>query len=154
MLSFGPTTDNRRAGRTQSLASPGSAKPPCGWRPTRARADALRARVERACGKQIQYRAREHADPTSDAVVLRPPGPAPATSVPEEALLEYKRRHYADWSDHPLPALNGMTPREAVRTAGGRAAVDNLLKEMENQEQRVPGAAFDFSELRRDLRLE
>ena len=121
---------------------------------SRARADALRARVERACGKQIQYRAREHADPTSDAVVLRPPGPAPATSVPEEALLEFKRRHYADWSDHPLPALNGMTPREAVRTAGGRAAVDTLLKEMENQEQRVPGAAFDFSELRRDLRLE
>ena len=61
---------------------------------SRARADALRARVERACGKQIQYRAREHADPTSDAVVLRPPGPAPATSVPEEALLEFKRRHY------------------------------------------------------------
>ena len=43
-----------------------------------------------------------------------------------------------------------MTAREAVRTAAGRAAVDNLLKQMENQEQRAPGAAFDFTELRRE----
>ena len=46
-----------------------------------------------------------------------------------------------------------MTPREAVRNADGRAAVDNLLKEMENHEQRAPGPAFDFTELRRDLGL-
>ena len=74
--------------------------------------------------------------------------------VPDEIVHELKRRHYADWPEHPLPALDGMTPRQAVRTADGRAAVDNLLKEMENQEQRAPGAAFDFSALRRALGLE
>ena len=118
------------------------------------RADALRARIEAACGDDIRHRAREHADPTSDAAPFPPPGSAPAVPVPDEILHELKRRHYADWPDHPLPALDGMTPREAVRTADGRAAVDNLLKEMENQEQRAPGAAFDFSALRRALGLE
>ena len=117
------------------------------------RADALRARIEAACGDDIRHRAREHADPTSDAAPFPPPGSAPAVPVPDEILHELKRRHYADWPDHPLPALDGMTPREAVRTADGRAAVDNLLKEMENQEQRAPGAAFDFSALRRALGL-
>ena len=118
------------------------------------RADALRARIEAACGSEIRHRAREHADPTSDAAPFLPPGSAPAVPVPDEIVHELKRRHYADWPDHPLPALDGMTPREAVRTVDGRAAVDNLLKEMENQEQRAPGPPFDFSALRRALGLE
>ena len=86
------------------------------------------------------------------------PFPSPdstsAPPVPDEVFHELKRQHYADWPDHPLPALHGMTAREAVHTAGGRAAVDNLLKEMENHEQRAPGPAFDFSDLRRELGLE
>ena len=117
------------------------------------RADALRARIEAACGEGIRHRAREHADPTSDAAPIPPPGSVPVESVPDEVFHELKRRHYADWPDHPLPALDGMTAREAVHTADGRAAVDNLLKEMENHEQRAPGPAFDFTELRRSLGL-
>jgi hypothetical protein len=51
--------------------------------------------------------------------------------------------------------LAGKTPREAARTAQGRSAVDVLLKDMENHEQRsARGVAFDFSELRRELRLD
>ena len=69
--------------------------------------------------------------------------------------LEYKRRHYEDWADHALPALEGRTPREAMRTAAGRARVDVLLKEMEHLEARTEsGARFDFSQLRRELRLD
>jgi hypothetical protein len=42
-----------------------------------------------------------------------------------------------------------------VRTAQGRDAVDVLLKDMENLEQRSAGAdAFDFTHLRRELRLD
>ena len=49
----------------------------------------------------------------------------------------------------------GKTPREAVRTAQGRDAVDVLLKDLENHERRWEGAgAFDFSRLRRQLGLE
>lgn len=81
------------------------------------------------------------------------PGPPPPEV--EEMVRQYKQQHYADWVDQALPALGGLTPRAAVRTAQGRAAVDTLLKDMENREQRWDaGAPFDFSELRRRLQLE
>jgi hypothetical protein len=123
---------------------------------SRERADALRARVEAECGEWVRHRAREHADPLSRKAPSRepaPPGPVPPEAV--QLMRELKERHYADWPDQPIPALGGETPREAVRTAGGRAAVDVLLKEMESQERREGGEAmFDFSVLRRALRLE
>ncbi|MAE94646.1 MAG: hypothetical protein CL910_08305 [Deltaproteobacteria bacterium] len=122
---------------------------------SRERADEFRAQVEEACGGLIQHRAREHADPMSQEA---PTLPADSTNVPPEAeqlLLEFKQNHYDGWLDEPLPALGGKTPRESAATAQGRAAVDVLLKDMENHERRSAGAsAFDFSPLRRELRLE
>jgi hypothetical protein len=124
---------------------------------SRERADTLRARVEAACGGLLRHRVREHADPLSPprlrAAASSPPAPPPPEA--EQLVLEFKRRHYADWLDHALPALGGQSPREAVRTAQGRNAVDVLLKDMENREQRGPGTqAFDFADLRRELGLE
>ena len=123
------------------------------------RADALRARVEGACGDLISHRAREHADPVSDKASLsaksRDNASEPSSPEAEQLVLEFKRRHYAVWPDQPLPALDGKTPREAVQTAGGRGAVDVLLEEMENLEQRGgEGASFDFSLVRSELGLE
>jgi len=127
---------------------------------SRERADALRSSVEAACGPRIRHRAREHADPLSkparEAASRAPAAPRePLSPELTEALRELKGRHYADWPDHPLPALNGRTPRQAARTAAGRAAVDALLKDMEHHEHRLAdGAPFDFSVLRRELGLE
>lgn len=46
-------------------------------------------------------------------------------------------------------------PREALRTPAGRAAVDVLLKEMENMEERAPAAErFNFAALRAKLGLD
>jgi hypothetical protein len=121
---------------------------------SRERADALRARVEAACGDGIRHRAREHSDPLS----ARAPRPAaqPAAQPPElQAIVrEHKQRHYRAWIDDSLPALGGKTPRESVRSARGREAVDLLLKEIEQIEERGPaGERFDVSELRRALGL-
>ncbi len=123
---------------------------------SQARADALRERVEAACGAHIQHRAREHADPF--AVGKRPgkPSPAPVPPPPEQQSLaaEFKARHYAGWPDVPLPALNQKTPRECARTPEGREAVDLVLKHMENMEQRAgDDAPFDFSTIRSELGL-
>lgn len=55
-----------------------------------------------------------------------------------------------------LPAGGGdpERPREAARTAWGRAEVDLLLEVMENREQSLPdGSAFDFSGIREELKL-
>ncbi|MFQ5698048.1 MAG: YecA family protein [Myxococcota bacterium] len=124
---------------------------------SRERADALRARVETACEGLLCHRAREHSDPFSPPVqaAMRDASPEPPPPEAEQLILDFKRRHYLEWLDQPLPALDGLSPREAVSTARGREAVDVLLKDMENREQRSPDrSAFDFSEVRRELRLE
>ena len=85
------------------------------------------------------------------------PGEQPSEIPPADAnnlIRAFKEKHYADWADQPLPALEGRTPREAVRTKAGRGSVDVLLKDCENHEARIPeGERFDFSGLRRDLGL-
>jgi hypothetical protein len=122
-----------------------------------ARADTLRNRVEEGCGGLVRHRTREHTDPLSEPV-RRELAERPEQKPPPEAqqlALEFKRSHYAGWLDGALPALGGKSPREAVGSRAGRGAVDVLLKEMENLEQRSPpGERFDFSELRRELELD
>jgi hypothetical protein len=121
------------------------------------RADALRQRVEEACVDLVRHRAREHTDPLSEPA-RRELAERPEETPPPEAqqiVLGFKRSHYAGWPDEALPALGGKSPREAARSKAGRGAVDVLLKEMENHEQRSPpGERFDFSNLRRELRLD
>ena len=120
---------------------------------SQARADALRERIEDACGSRIRHRAREHSAPrVLGAGSGNPPLPlAPPTSEEDRLVAEFKERHYAGWADRPLPALNHRTPRECARTAAGRAEVDLLLKDIERTEHRAPGKTFDFSAIRREL---
>lgn len=120
------------------------------------RADSLRACVERACGPSLRHRAREHVDPTSVAQRSSAPRtPHEPTAEERDILREAKREHYRAWLDAPVPALGGKTPRQAVRTAGGRRQVDVLLRSFENGEHRMSdGEPFDFSVLRAELGLD
>jgi len=119
----------------------------------------LRAEIEATCRGRIRHRSREHSDPIA-RLGEHPPtvGEGPPGLSQDEAntvILEFKRRHYADWPDQPLPALSGKTPRKAVRSKAGREQVDLLLKEMESSEGQSPeGQRFDFSELRRELGMQ
>ena len=80
-------------------------------------------------------------------------GLAPADA--REAVLSFKRKHYAEWADIPVPALGNVTPREAARSKDGRRRLAALLEEMEFLESRGdPETAYDFGELRRELGLE
>ena len=120
---------------------------------SQARADALRERIEAACGARIRHRTRD-TNPLPDGASPVGPQPTPAPPSPEEERLtaEHKARHYALWPDLPLPGLNQKTPRECARTAAGRREVDLLLKHMENAEHRAGGRApYDFSVIRDEL---
>ena len=51
--------------------------------------------------------------------------------VKEKVMKDYIDRHFSDWIDNPLPALDGISPREAINTKAGKKKVVNLLREME-----------------------
>jgi hypothetical protein len=49
----------------------------------------------------------------------------------QQYLAETMRSHWEGWVDMKIPALGQRTPREAVRTADGREAVEALLIDFE-----------------------
>nr|VFJ65567.1 MAG: Protein of unknown function (DUF2384) [Candidatus Kentron sp. FM]VFJ65739.1 MAG: Protein of unknown function (DUF2384) [Candidatus Kentron sp. FM]VFK15246.1 MAG: Protein of unknown function (DUF2384) [Candidatus Kentron sp. FM] len=70
-------------------------------------------------------------------------------------VLHSKQKHYMEWPERPLPALDGKTPRQAIRTKVGRVKVATLLDHFEETEAREPeGTRYDFSRLRRELGLD
>jgi len=75
--------------------------------------------------------------------------------VRERVIREFKERHYAGWIDQPLPALNGLTPREAARKKESRQTLDVLLKSIEHREEQLPfGERTDIYGLRAKLKME
>jgi hypothetical protein len=60
------------------------------------------------------------------------------------------------WVEESIPALGGLTPREAVKTPEGRARVEELLKDFENMEEKKKkeGQAYlDIQVIRQRLGL-
>ena len=62
------------------------------------------------------------------------------------ALRQFREQHMRDWLDDAIPALDGLTPREAARLPRARPKLVLLLKEMEQSEERL------LAEQRIDLR--
>ena len=65
-------------------------------------------------------------------------------------------KHYQRWLDEPLPALEGQTPRQAVKNKRGRAKVIALLKDFENRDEhrKTQGdMTYDVNKLKSTLGL-
>jgi hypothetical protein len=75
--------------------------------------------------------------------------------VVAEALDQRIRQLYADWADQPLPALDGRTPREAIKTQEGLERVKFLLHTYEHgemqQAKQQHRAAVSYEFLWREL---
>ncbi|MBK5945627.1 hypothetical protein CCR83_03970 [Rhodobacter veldkampii DSM 11550] len=74
-----------------------------------------------------------------------------ADEIPPEIARQFMRdhldKHYRETLDAPIPALGGKSPRQAVRTAAGRAKVIDWLKMLENRSAghgEGPIAEYDF----------
>ncbi len=101
---------------------------------TLSRAERGAAWLREVAGSALTYRTREVVDPFA-ALAHRPPSHEKKPSdgpLPEEI----HRALYRNWSDEPIPALGGLTPREAIRTRTGRRQVVELLKDYEEHEAR------------------
>jgi hypothetical protein len=76
--------------------------------------------------------------------------------VRNKLVTEYMEQHAANWPDTALPALDGQTPRQAVKTAAGRLNVSILLRDFENAEEHKRQADepfYDVGRLRAELGL-
>ena len=102
-------------------------------------ADQGAAWLQEVAGSALVRRARELVDP---AAILEQRAAArtarQATSLRSQLPQAIHEELYRHWADQPVPALGGLTPRQAVRPADGRREVIELLKEYELYAQRGP----------------
>lgn len=71
-----------------------------------------------------------------------------------EHIDRFMRRHWEKWPDMELPALQGRTPRQAVRDELGRRQVAALLEDAERscrQSDGAMGSMENFLRVRREL---
>ena len=126
---------------------------------SRTRLETLRGLVEFHAGRLIRHQGDhytsvdeiKHRVRRGETAPEPPPIPSAAT---REAIERMLGEHYTRWLDESLPALGGKTPRRAIRTRAGRQAVIDLLRLMENGEQRGGDSgqpAYDFNIIRREL---
>ncbi|MBE0624454.1 MAG: DUF1186 domain-containing protein [Burkholderiales bacterium] len=106
-------------------------------------ADQGRPWFEALAGKSVEFAGRVLSDPrnamknpptgkTGSSVTTVPNLPPEVLAVAIEQALH---RSYANWSDEPIPALGGKTPRQALATAAGRERVRGLLRSYEAGEK-------------------
>jgi hypothetical protein len=117
--------------------------------------------LEQACGRTLRHRSTRFESVRSalqrrGANERAEPQPA-SPGVAAEMVRQFKERHYRDWSDEPLPALDGRTPRHAARLKTLRPRLIDLLKDVENREARAArpdNPPYDFGRIGRDLGLD
>lgn len=94
---------------------------------SRERAKKLKALIEETFGSLVQYRTTVYEDPEVRVPLWDGLRSGPAVS--EDG--------YESWLDEEVPVLGGMTPREAVLAPEGRERLMDLLKELENENEKV-----------------
>ena len=75
----------------------------------------------------------------------------------QKAMREMMERHWAGWVDEPIPALDGQTPRQAVRSKSGRERLEVLIRDAELMDARAtpPGLQQPIiAKVRKELGLE
>lgn len=117
--------------------------------------------LEAAVGQWLAHRVDDFARPSFRQLLQ------PAAFVPdrhrrclppdiEEAMERFLMNYYRRWMDEPVSSLGGCSPREACKTEEGRMQVIELLKMIENVEDKKRRAGephIEVNSLRRELGL-
>ena len=131
------------------------------------RADRIRSRISRRLGAKAKFRhaviesieemlserAGSHRSEASGEEGLAPDQDSPEIQA---AIAEMMKRRWAAWFDESIPALEGLTPRQAAKSEEGRELLEALLADYDRSSQRMPDSPTNpnISELRRELGLE
>jgi hypothetical protein len=125
---------------------------------SRQRMVACRKRLEGLLGARIRYFGTKIKTPQQ---VLREPPPPDEPEpliLPPEAIAELEERMIRQWLDESIPALGGLTPREAAKTSDGRRLLEDLFDYIARDQQgrEMPPGMFtpDYRKARKMLGLE
>jgi hypothetical protein len=116
-------------------------------------------RLEQLLGDRIRLVGTE-AKSLSQALRQQKPSAEPTEPVipPPEVVAEIEEKMLRQWIDESIPALGGLTPRQAVKTPEGRQAVLELIDragQMQKAIKRTPGMfAPDYRKVKKMLGLE
>ncbi len=67
--------------------------------------------------------------------------------IQQQFYTQFMMKHSEEWLHEKIPALNGQTPMDAVKTEEGRRKVIELLKSFENQEEHNKRSGKPYIEL-------
>jgi hypothetical protein len=115
---------------------------------------ACQRRLTRLLGDRIEFVATKTK--TVDQVLREPsPEPMPEPFIPPpELVAEMEERMLQQWVDSSIPALGGLTPREAVKTAEGWQQVLDLIDYIEGEQaQRGPAPGIFSPDYRKAKKL-
>jgi len=125
---------------------------------SRRRRRACRRRLESLLGDRIQLVGMETK---AAEQALREPRPQPEPEpleLPPEAIAELEERMIRQWLDESIPALGGLTPREAAKTPEGREMLEDLFDYIARDQagRQMPPGMFspDYRKARKMLGLE
>jgi tetratricopeptide (TPR) repeat protein len=102
----------------------------------------VKARLAELAGDAIRLRADVIEDPMEKlrAVPEGRPGRETASEIPPEVRTrlvgQMLHRHFTAWLDQTIPALDGRTPRQAARDMLLRPRLIQILREVENAQDR------------------
>jgi hypothetical protein len=101
-----------------------------------------KARLAELAGDAIQLRADVVEDPMEKlrSMPERRSAEQPSSEIPPDVQTrlvgQMLHRHFTAWLDQQVPALNGRTPRQAARDVLLRPKLIQLLREIENMQDR------------------
>jgi hypothetical protein len=124
---------------------------------SRRRRQACRRRLEHLLGDRIHLEGLETKS-MEEALRELPPGPEPEpVELPPELIAELEERFISQWLEESIPALGGLTPREAAKTPEGRRRLDALFDYIAREQAGgLPPGAFspDYRKAKKILGLE
>ena len=115
---------------------------------SKARADAIRKKIEKALGAGARYRASEIQSMEKMLADRREAGGARGGAAFEESerlaqlpevrkkISEMMATHWEHWVSQPLPILGNRTPMDAVKDPDGREIVESLVIQAERNGRR------------------
>jgi hypothetical protein len=110
------------------------------------RLDSCCRRLEQLLGDRIRLvdtqsksvnRALEESEPRTE--------PKESAMPPPDVIAEIEEKMLRQWIDSPIPALDGMTPREATKTPEGCQRVLELIDYAGRMQERMPKTPGTFS---------